>query len=102
MDLIGEQVTDDPSINFLNDPDGFRQLLEGIGLKEVAWNDTTEKGIETQRQRLAAAARAAASGNAARGIGVLMDSDYSRKMANILPNYVQGRTIVVTSVFERS
>lgn len=93
---------DDPSINFLNDPDGFRQLLEGIGLKEVAWNDTTEKGIETQHQRLAAAARAAASGKATLGIGVLMDSDYSRKMANILPNYVQGRTIVVTSVFERS
>jgi hypothetical protein len=94
---------DDPSINCLNDPQGFRQLLQDIGFREVAWNDTTEKGMEVQRQRLAAASQAASSGESPPiGIGILMASDYASKMANMLPNYVEGRAIVVTSVFERT
>ena len=93
---------DDPSINFLIEPERLRQLLEGIGLKEVAWTDTTEQAIEAQRRRLAAASTAASTGvPVLLGVEVLYASGYESKMANILPNYEERRALVVTSVFER-
>ena len=100
--LLPMPWADDPSINFLIDPERFRQLLEGIGLKEVAWTDTTEKVIEAQRGRLAAASTAASTGiPVPLGVEVLYASGYESKMANILPNYEERRALVVTSVFER-
>ena len=90
---------DDPSVSFMILADEFQQLLGKMGFRPVAWNDVTELAVKVQRERLAAAV---AAGPAPLGQGVMVSSGLSTKSANALRNNEEGRTVVITSVFERA
>lgn len=89
---------DNPSVNSMITAIELQHLLTSLGFKEVAWHDVTELTIKVQRDRMAAME---AEQPAPLGLGVIVSADLSTKGTNALRNNEEGRTVVVTSVFER-
>lgn len=88
-----------PSLSSMVTPHDFGDLLGRLGFKEVAWNDVTALGVKVQRERLAAASTAQPD---PMGQGLIVNTDMSKNLANSLLNAEEGRTVVVTSVHDRS
>ena len=89
---------EDPSLSYMISAQDFQNLLGSLGFKEVAWNDVTALGVKVQRERLAAASTGAP---VPLGQGVIVSKDMSKNMSNSLRNAEEGRTVVITSVFQR-
>lgn len=87
-----------PSLsNMVSVPD-FQGLLSRLGFKEVVWKDVTALGVKVQRERLAAASTAAPD---PLGQWIVVKTDLSKSMTNMLRNAEEDRTVIVTSVFDR-
>ncbi len=87
----------DESLSFMISAPDFQELLGSLGFKELAWNDVTELGIRLRAEQMAAAPTKAP---AAFGRGIVINKDQATKAANTQRNYIEGRTVVVTSVFQ--
>ena len=77
----------------------FQTLLRRLGFRELAWKDVTDLGTKIQRERLAAASTESPM---PLGLGLVMSQDLRETMANNIRNSAEGRTLTVTSVFERA
>ena len=89
---------EDPSLSYMISAQDFQNLLGSLGFKEVAWNDVTALGVKVQRERLATASTEAP---VPLGQGVIVSTDMRKNMSNSLRNAEEGRTVVITSVFQR-
>ncbi len=87
-----------PSLSSMITPQRFKGILSGLGFTEVVWKDVTELGVKVQRERLAAASIEAP---APLGMGLITRTDMSKNLSNMLRNSEEGRTVIVTSVFQR-
>jgi len=90
---------EEPSLSSMITPQELQEILNGLGFKQVVWNDVTALGLKVQRERLAAAA---AAEPAPLSQGVITNTDMSKNMANMLRNSEEGRAVVITSVYDRS
>ncbi len=97
--LTTMSYTADPSVSSMIAAEDFRQLLGRLRFRELAWNDVTELGAKVQRERLAAAST---ESPAPLSQGLIVSQDLRETMANSLRNCEEGRTLIVTSVFERA
>ena len=87
----------DESLSFMISAPDFQELLGSLGFKELAWNDVTALGVKLRAEQEAAAST---KGPAAFGRGIVISKDQATKAANTQRNYIEGRTVVVTSVFQ--
>jgi ubiquinone/menaquinone biosynthesis C-methylase UbiE len=86
------------SISFLATPDEVRELLPGVGLRLVDWEDTTARSLEwftTAVQRIKA------SGPPPLGIHLLMGETALAKLDNMERNLREGRIVVAQAVAEK-
>ncbi len=79
-------------------PQQLQEILSGLGFKQVVWNDVTALGLKVQRERLAAASTAEPTPLSQ---GAIVKTDMSKTLANMVRNSEEGRTVVITSVFQR-
>jgi MPBQ/MSBQ methyltransferase len=90
----------DPSISHLISAEEARKLLkEVVGFKEVAWEDKTESVIDWIKQMIK---RAQTSGPPQIGLHVLVGTQWSDLVKNLLRNLEEGRITVAQGIFERS
>lgn len=87
----------DASLSFMISVPDFQSLLKRLGFKQLAWNDATALGVQVRAQDQAAATK---SGPTPLVHGVLLIPDMGTKAANMQRNSAEGRTVVVTSVFQ--
>ncbi len=90
---------EEPSLSSMVTPQQLQEILSGLGFKQVVWNDVTELGLKVQRERLAAASTAEPTPLSQ---GLIHKTDMGKTMANMVRNSEEGRTIVITSVFQRT
>jgi len=89
---------DDPSLSSMITAHEFQHLLSRLGFKELVWKDVTELGVKVQRERLATAST---EEPAPLGQAIIVRTDLGTNMSNMLRNAEEGRTVIVTSVFQR-
>jgi ubiquinone/menaquinone biosynthesis C-methylase UbiE len=87
----------EPSINFLRQPDEVRKLLVSTGFQEVQWIDLTQHSFEWFRAMLASRA---ANSNLPLGFQVFIADSVQQKAANVIRNLEEKRVTVVQAVFE--
>lgn len=87
---------DSPSLSFLVKPSELRGLLSAAGLRETAWEDTTERSITNQRKRKEAVQR---DGPPVLGLGVIVPNEVLAKTDNVLRNNEESRTVTVQAVY---
>ncbi len=90
---------EEPSLSSMITPQELQEILGGLGLKQVVWNDVTALGLKVQRERLAAASTAEPTPLSQ---GLIHKTDMGKTMANMVRNSEEGRTVVITSVFQRT
>jgi len=84
----------DESLSFMISAPDFQELLGSLGFKELAWNDVTALGVKLRAEQQAAASTKGF------GRGIVISKDQATKAANTQRNYIEGRTLAVTSVFQ--
>jgi deazaflavin-dependent oxidoreductase (nitroreductase family) len=89
----------DPELSFLAPSAEIRALLAGLGLRELAWTDTSPAALEWFRQR-ASAVRGAPPPPV--GLHLLLGADLPAMLANQVRNLDERRIAVIQAVFERA
>ncbi|KKN44915.1 hypothetical protein LCGC14_0688330 [marine sediment metagenome] len=90
----------DPSINFLINPDEFRQLIKDNGFKELSWNDGTAKVLEGFQIRKSKQSSTRPSKTQPINYGLIF-KNLKEKAQNLIRNYEEGRIVVIQGLFER-
>lgn len=86
------------SISFLATADEVREILQGVGLRLLDWEDTSARSLEWFT---AAVQRMRASGPPPLGIHLLMGDTAFAKLDNMLRNLREGRIVVAQAVAEK-
>jgi ubiquinone/menaquinone biosynthesis C-methylase UbiE len=86
----------EPRISFLFTPKATRELLEAVGFRVLAWQDTTESSREAARRRAQAA-----EAPTALGTHVILGPDWQEMAKNSLRNLEERRTELFNAVLER-
>ena len=89
----------DSSISFLRPPEEIRSLLSGLGFREIAWVDMTDRALEFMRRLRAATQPGAAP--PALGLHLIMPNAAER-FANQTRNVEEDRVRIVEAVFDRA
>jgi ubiquinone/menaquinone biosynthesis C-methylase UbiE len=84
------------ALNFLVTQAEAKALLSGAGLKERAWQDTTQRSIALQRQRQEINER---GGPPLLSLNVLVPAGFRAKVENVLRNNVEGRTRTIQAIY---
>jgi ubiquinone/menaquinone biosynthesis C-methylase UbiE len=88
----------DKSISFLSTPEATRAALERIGLRAVAWQDTTEEALEQQMART----KALETGPLPPlGLHIIIGEAFPTVTKNMLRNLQEERLKLFTAVLER-
>ncbi|MDA0340940.1 MAG: class I SAM-dependent methyltransferase, partial [Proteobacteria bacterium] len=92
-----------PEISFLAEPDAVKALIEAAGLRQLKWEDVSEKGLAWMAEQKAAREAKAARGEAdgPTGPSVLMRHGAAEKLRNIARNLHEGRIVTILGVFEK-
>ncbi|HYE90567.1 MAG TPA: class I SAM-dependent methyltransferase [Terriglobales bacterium] len=89
----------EPGASALEAPERVRDILRGLGLRELAWDDQSAMTLAWVRQRAAAAAGAAPP---PLGLHLLLGADTGAMFANLSRNLDEGRVTVVMAVWEKA
>ncbi len=89
----------EPAISHLRPPEAVRQLIGGIGFKEVVWRDESATSLKWFRERVAATA--AAGGPLPLGIHLLLGADAGSMFKNVGRNLEEERVRIIMAVWER-
>ena len=90
----------EPSISFLRPPAEIRALLQTLGFREIAWNDTSAEAISWFKERIAAAQ--AAKSTPPLGLHLLLGASAPQMFGNMLRNLEEGRVQTIQAVFART
>jgi len=86
-----------PTLNFLDQPDIFRQQILATGFTEVVWQDVTAQDIESGRRSLVYFKK-----NGLPPLGVhLIISDIELKIGNVLRSLEEGMLTTVQAVYRK-
>jgi ubiquinone/menaquinone biosynthesis C-methylase UbiE len=92
-----------PKISFLAEPDAVKALIEASGLRQLKWEDVSEKGLSWMAEQKVAREAKVARGEAVgpTGPSVLMRLGATEKLRNIGWNLQEGRIVTILGVFEK-
>lgn len=90
----------EPTISHLRPPEAVRQLIGGLGFKELAWQDESAMSLKWFRERIAATA--AASGPPPLGIHLLLGAETGTMFKNVGRNLEEDRVRIIMAVWERA
>ncbi|KKM60456.1 hypothetical protein LCGC14_1541610, partial [marine sediment metagenome] len=90
----------DPSINFLINPNEFRQLIKDDGFKELSWKDGTTKVLEGFQIRKSKQSTTRSSQTKPINYGLIF-KNLKEKGQNTIRNFEEGRIVVIQGLFER-
>lgn len=89
----------DPSINFLINPNEFRQLIKDNGFIELSWKDGTAKVLEGFQIRKSKQSSTRPSKTQPINYGLIF-KNLKEKARNLIRNYEEGRIVVIQGLFE--
>lgn len=89
----------DASISFLVTPEELKRILNGLGLREVYWEDATRFYIAGRRKLLAAPPSTSV---ASLGIEIVVGAHATERLANGARNAEEHRTLLIQAVFEKA
>ena len=90
----------EPSISFLSPPAEIRALLQTLGFREIAWNDTSTEAISWFKERITAAQAAKSTPHL--GLHLLLGASAPQMFGNVLQNLEEGRVQTIQAVFART
>ena len=92
-----------PEISFLAEPGAVKALSEAAGLRQLNWEDVSEKGLAWMVEQKAKREAKSAQGEAGSPTGpsVLMHQGAAEKLRNTARNLQEGRIVTILAVFEK-
>lgn len=88
----------DPAHSHLWPAEDVREMIAGLGLRELAWEDGSPASLEFNRERVAAAA----AGLPPLGLHLLLGDDYAAMFANQVLNLEEERIRIVMGVWRKA
>jgi len=88
----------DSAINYLVEPQAFRQTLEEMGFKTIEWRDVTTPSLSWNQEIVSDMVQRPESAPPPLGLNLLMGSSTATKMKNMMKNMQEDRIRVIQVV----